>query len=124
MKYDDLLRVPYKAHGKDKSGLDCYGLVYVYAERLGYAMPILQDVSSLKGEEAVAFVKEGFAEYVEKIERAEDNCVCLFYDKGATHTGIHLSGGKLLHATYNHGVVISPLYALQPFAFYRFCRPL
>ena len=119
VKYDDLLRVPYKAHGRDKSGLDCYGLIYVCASRMGYVLPELKDLYDLDNTKAVDFVHNGLSDYLEKIEKQETNCFCLFNFKDVTHTGIYLGGGKLLHATLNHGVVVSPLFSQKPFAFYR-----
>ena len=35
MKYDDLLNVPFKRFGRDKSGFDCYGVVMECCKRAG-----------------------------------------------------------------------------------------
>ena len=38
MSFDDLLGVPYKDHGRDKNGYDCYGLAIEAARRFGYKL--------------------------------------------------------------------------------------
>jgi len=38
IKTDDLLGVPYKDHGRDKTGFDCYGLAIEVCRRYGYKL--------------------------------------------------------------------------------------
>ena len=35
MKYDDLLNIPFKKFGRDKTGFDCYGVVMECCKRAG-----------------------------------------------------------------------------------------
>lgn len=35
---NDLLGIPYKDHGRDKNGMDCYGLAIEVARRYGYKL--------------------------------------------------------------------------------------
>ena len=40
IRYDDLIGVPFKNHGRDvKTGLDCYGLVMEVYRRFGIRLP-------------------------------------------------------------------------------------
>lgn len=38
IEINDLLGVPYKEHGRDKTGYDCYGLAIEVAKRYGYKL--------------------------------------------------------------------------------------
>lgn len=38
IEINDLLGVPYRDHGRDKSGFDCYGLAIEVERRLGYKL--------------------------------------------------------------------------------------
>ena len=38
IQINDLLGVPYKDHGRDKKGFDCYGLAIEVARRFGYKL--------------------------------------------------------------------------------------
>ena len=33
------MAIPYKLHGRDFEGADCYGLVYLYLKEFGYTLP-------------------------------------------------------------------------------------
>ena len=38
IQIDDLLGIPYKDHGRDKNGFDCYGLAIEVSRRYGYKL--------------------------------------------------------------------------------------
>lgn len=107
----DLIGVPYKEHGRDLSGLDCYGLVIL-------AMKILTDIDLpdvLYQKTDVRSNKETFNSLISKVkyiklEKALKYCIIVF-DRG-THCGVYLGHGEFIHCNKN-GVNIAQLNSWQ-----------
>lgn len=106
LEIKDLIGIPYKENGRDLTGLDCYGngifAVYILSKKK------LRDV-----------IYENH-----NIELADENAPLLnirktdFINKGTLleihagnelHIGVALNKKEFIHATYNHGVKISPI---------------
>ena len=103
----DLIGVPYKPHGRDLNGLDCYGLVILAIEILtGIKIPDViyedTDTKSNFGTSAKLFEKVKY----EKLEKPQKNCIIVF-DKG-THCGVYLGHGEFIHCNKN-GVNIAQM---------------
>lgn len=100
--------IPYKANGRDFSGIDCWGLVrLVYKEELGIDLP------SLDGEYQIdddARIQDLFAQYKEgwkPSESIEAGDVVLFRVLGSeTHVGIAISPTQFLHSRDNQNSAI------------------
>jgi len=93
--------IPFKELGRDRRGLDCYGLVRLfYAEQFDTVLPILLDnyASTKDSKDVHEVVKCCIPEWSDvKIGSYGD--VCLFNLKGLPiHLGLYLGDGKFLHA--------------------------
>jgi len=119
----DYIGLPYKHLGRDKKGVDCYGLVVLlYKDKLGVELP---DVHEYKfGEDAcnymTAFYTEkkyehvlGFSQLWTPVEKLEPYDILLFNTykelEAPTHSGVFLGEGKFIHCMDNLPVTISRL---------------
>jgi len=117
--------IPYRHLGRNKDGLDCYGLVVIiYKEKLGIQLP---DVCEYKyGVEACEYMEAFYTkeqyEHVSDfhklweqvdLDKLEKYDVILFsvYDdvSAPTHSGVYLGRGKFIHVMHNLPVTISTL---------------
>ena len=108
MKYEDLLTVPYKEFGRDKSGMDCYGYVIELCKRAGTP---LKDVAILKSDnKEISDIPGAFFVNVKEIKKEEaikGDIVC-FRRNNELHIGYLLDSKTVTHMTYR-GVRITPI---------------
>ena len=117
MKYDDLLNIPFKKAGRDKSGFDCYGVVMECCKRAGTPLKDLySDIVDLPKDKVDAYIAGGLN--VRQIDKAKVGALVYSIYRGNAHVGYIVERGKVLHATINKGVKISPLEAMHPIAFF------
>jgi cell wall-associated NlpC family hydrolase len=90
------LGVPYVFGGTTTSGFDCSGFVQHVFGMLGVAVPRTADAQYDAGKRAVGGPHAGDL---------------VFFDTygGVSHVGIYLGGGKFVHASSSHGVMVSRL---------------
>ncbi len=90
------LGVPYAFGGTSTSGFDCSGFVQHVFAMLGIALPRTADAQYDVGHRAVGGPHPGDL---------------VFFDTygGVSHVGIYLGGGKFVHASSSHGVMVSQL---------------
>jgi cell wall-associated NlpC family hydrolase len=90
------LGVPYEFGGTSTSGFDCSGFVQHVFAMLGIALPRTADAQYDVGHRAVGGPHPGDL---------------VFFDTygGVSHVGIYLGGGKFVHASSSHGVMVSRL---------------
>lgn len=110
---DDLLGIPFKIHGRDKNGFDCYGLVIEVSKRFGHQM-----VDMFYEYEKTNNVKKLddnthniiWGNHLVKTDVPETSDILLFFDnKGrTTHIGVYLSDDNFIHCDGN-GVHVSKL---------------
>lgn len=116
MKYDDLLNIPFKKFGRDKSGFDCYGVVMECCRRAGTPLKDLYgDIVDLPADGVNDYISGGLN--VREIPAPKPGALVYSIYKGNVHVGYIVERGKVLHATVN-GVKISPLSVMKPIAFY------
>ncbi len=90
------LGVPYSFGGTSASGFDCSGFVQHVFAMLGVALPRTADAQYDAGHRALGGPHPGDL---------------VFFDTygGVSHVGIYLGGGKFVHASSSHGVMVSRL---------------
>jgi probable lipoprotein NlpC len=106
----DLIGIPYKDHGRDHSGMDCYGLVIEVLKRIGIMVPDVfdPDTSNETNGKIVKILEEGIPNI--KVDKPEmgDVVEILVYDQ-PSHVGVCLGDGTFIHALKRIGVAIEPL---------------
>ena len=101
MNISDLIGIPYKQHGRDESGLDCFGLIWLIAFRLGWPIP---DVHNKSFDPSLMKLADQMA--VHKIEALEPGCVIEMVKDNRLHLGYAIDRERMIHATTNEGVIV------------------
>ncbi len=116
MRYEDLLNIPFKKFGRDRSGYDCYGLVMECCRRAGTPLRDLYGgIKDLPADRVNDYISGGLN--VRQIETPRPGCLVYSIYRGNVHVGFMVSGSLVIHAT-EKGVRVSPVAALRPIAFY------
>jgi len=95
----DLIGVPYKDHGRDYSGLDCYGLVIEVMKRMGKNLPdvFYPDTDNKTNEITLKILEEGIPNT--KIDQPEKGAIVEILVLGQpSHVGVCLGDGTFIHA--------------------------
>ena len=110
----DLIGIPYKDHGRDLEGLDCYGLAIIVCERFGKK---LQDVVYENHDEKLS---DSWAPLlnVRRIDFIKAGSLVEIHVGGTLHIGVALDNQIMIHATINQGVRISKIAAYKVAAVY------
>lgn len=117
MKFDDLIGVPYKSHGRSKEeGFDCYGLVLECCRRAGTPLADIDyTVSSLPDKEAARYAEKL---NVEKAPAPRAGYVCEMEYNGNLHLGYMIDRNNVLHMT-EKGARVTYIGACKAKAFYK-----
>lgn len=115
--FEDLIGIPYLRHGRDpKVGLDCYGVVRITSERMGYVSPDYgnptNDPSFLTAMKSSEQVKELY----ETLEKPVPGCLVTFciIPPYSTHIGVVLDDcNQFLHVMRDKNVCIERLNSLR-----------
>ena len=109
MKYDDLLNVPFKRGGRDKAGMDCFGIVVECCRRAGTPIkdPFAALDSSIPLEEAMRIRKEAINAF--EVESPAVGRIALTEHGGRSHVGYIVARGRVLHAVEGGRARVSPL---------------
>lgn len=117
MKYDDLLNIPFRRFGRDKSGFDCYGLALECCRRAGTPLrDIRGGLESLPSGSVNDYISGGLNVRETKKPRT-GGLVCTSY-RGNVHIGYIVGRNLVLHATIDKGVKVSPLEAMGDAKYY------
>ena len=110
--FEDLLGIPFKLHGRDKDGFDCYGLVLEVYKRLGHNMVDLDRAYKENNEKDLDDNVYNITKCsgLKKTTEKEYGNIILFYDnKGRVcHIGVFLKRDDFIHCD-GEGVHISKL---------------
>jgi len=103
---------PYREHGRDAHGVDCYGLFMYIAQRLGHVVCDFEydgDWSKCGGN----YFVEHYHEYGKRIKQKDlvpGDVIFMAIDGDiANHIGYYLGEGKFIHCIKRTGVVQSRL---------------
>jgi len=115
MNISDLVGLPYKAHGRDGSGLDCFGLIWLIAKR--NSTPVKDPV--YKGFDP-SLVK--LADYIglKQTDKFEAGCVLEIEKDGRLHLGYAIDNERMIHATLNEGVIVENIVNYNVKGYYKF----
>lgn len=108
---DRYIGIPFKPNGRDRNGLDCWGLVcLVYEEVLGTRLPHYLDVfvdrgisSLLRVARVMAAERLSWA----KVERPEPfDVIMLRHSEYVWHVGLVVANHRMLHVEYGINSVV------------------
>lgn len=105
----DLIGIPYKEHGRDLSGLDCYGLAILVEKRFG------KNLKDVVYENHDAELSQKWAPLlnVSKTDFITEGCLVEVHVGTTLHIGVALDSQIMIHATMNQGVRISKIAAYK-----------
>lgn len=107
----DLVGIPYKVHGRDKNGMDCYGVAIEMMRRIGKYLPdfIYDKTDDETNKETAELIRKGLP--VKPIKHPELYCLVDIAVTGdrTTHVGVYIGGGLFIHATTSNGVCVQSL---------------
>ena len=101
MKVEKYIRIPFRSHGRDFDGCDCYGLVRLFLkEELGKEIPDFWDYASADdGAVISSLIKEHKPAIAGKEKEIPDvGDVALYKFRGyISHIGVYVGDGYILH---------------------------
>jgi len=118
--------IPFRAGGRDRSGLDCWGLVrLVYAEQCGVELPaysgLYADVSDQVAVRAIFETERG--EWVEVAAPEPLDAIWCRIAGHECHVALSVVPGLMLHALLGHGTrterIPSPAWQRRTIGYYR-----
>jgi cell wall-associated NlpC family hydrolase len=116
------LGIPYRNHGRDLAGLDCWGLVTLVYKDYGVELFDLAEYDQEWARREKNLILENYYENWVKVAQYQVGDVILMrYPKDVvSHAGIYLDMGRFIHATRN-GVIISRIkeWETRIYGFYR-----
>ena len=107
------LSIPFKHHGRDWHGLDCYGLLMLfYKTEFDIILPDRQDYGSDPKLWDFDYIQDEYKKHYKPIQRSERYCAVTFKTLGnkvANHIGIMLDEASFLHIPANQMVCIGKI---------------
>lgn len=107
---NDFIRVPFEEKGRDRNGVDCWGLVrLIYKERLGIDLPSLLDYTSTKDRINISeMVCKESLKWVEipKGEEKEFDVVIIEMLGLPIHVGVVVGNNMMIHCEKGSGTTV------------------
>jgi cell wall-associated NlpC family hydrolase len=107
----DLIGIPYCAHGRDKTGMDCYALAIEIFRRSGITLPdIYYSDTEIETNKRIMESLESTIPNI-RLDKPELLCIIEFNVLGEpAHIGIYIGNNEFIHASRKAGVVIDKLW--------------
>lgn len=127
MNADSFASIPFVAQGRDYSGCDCWGLVWLwYRDMLGIALEAYDGVTVKDVRAIDQTIRDAEADWI-AVDAPQDNDVVVMRSVGGSradsHLGIVVERRKVMHTTEKIGVQVerlsSPLIASRAPRFFR-----
>ena len=123
---ESISEVPYVLYGRDRSGLDCWGLITLaYKELKGIELPEYTEQYSNKRLSRVSSIMTGEKQddlKYKKIDKPSILCIVLIkYKSIPVHCGIYVGNNKIAHIDKGHMVCIESLNNFNVEGFYIPC---
>ena len=99
-EYSHLIGIPYKDNGRDKKGVDCYGLVMQVYRILGIELPDYNSVPEPEPRLINEIIKNNEYDWI-KLEKYEIPCVVTFWMTNSdftSHIGVVIEEDRFIHA--------------------------
>lgn len=107
MDYSKYLGIPYKKKGRDRAGLDCYGLIKLISEDSGNPIP---EYDTPDEQSLVYQMYNSTKELFTKLDNPEVGCYVVFSIKpNHVHVGQMITKDKFIHILENKNVTIERL---------------
>lgn len=122
--FDEYVGLPYKATGRARSGIDCYGLlVLIYRERLDISLPLYEGYDDPHEARALELLRQGKSSWVQ-VAKPNTYDAVLFKVHGApNHIGLVTKPGTMIHCARGKDSVIEgylrPMWKSRIEGFYR-----
>ena len=106
-----MIGIPYIEHGRDYSGADCWGIVFLFYRDI-LKRPIPSYVAEMQGRafhrrDIGALIEDERAEHwFEVPEPAHGDVVLMRTGRAESHVGIYLKGARILHSEGEPGSYI------------------
>jgi cell wall-associated NlpC family hydrolase len=112
VSYEDFTGIPFSFKGRDKRGVDCLGLVWLYLRSKGIhlpdtdGLPMEQDLQSDYLDRAIAALSR-VCEAVAYPE--EDDIILMKLPGGYTHLGVMVDDARMLHVLKDRPSGLEPV---------------
>lgn len=108
---NDYIHIPFKEHGREREGCDCWGLArIIYKEQLGIELPTLSDYKDTHDSHSIAelYEKEHLTWEEIPLGQEKEFDVLVFKILGLpTHIAVVINKGMMIHCEYGIGTHVT-----------------
>lgn len=111
MNTNDYIRIPFKEHGRDRKGADCWGLAcIIFKEELNIDLPIMDEYESTKDKARISEIIKAESITWQAVQTKDEKAfdIAVFRMRGQPmHIGIVVKPGLMIHSERGSGVYIT-----------------